>query len=230
MDENGLMVAQRDSHPGLGNFPTSQWQPGDRFVDTIRLHTTETMYAPGEANLSIGLYAPDAYRLGITAADGTGLGDVLTLGTIELQPAVGEAPNPLNQNFNNELKLVGYEYNGRTFHPGDVLAVTLYWQAFSPLATDFEVKVGLCDDPCEPWMSPRITTTPLLPPSTPTWTPGQIISQTVPIALGEELAPGTYLIHVALIDPMTKEPQNVLAEDGHILDNRLLLSRVRVDP
>jgi 4-amino-4-deoxy-L-arabinose transferase-like glycosyltransferase len=230
IDENGLMVAQRDTHPGLGNFPTGQWQPGVRFVDTIRLHMPETMYAPGQANLSIGLYAPDAYRLGITAADGTGLGDALTLGTIELQPLAGEMPNPLNQNFNDKLRLVGYEYNGRTFHPGDVLAVTLYWQALAQLESDYEVEVWLCDEPCERWMSPRVTATdPLNPPSS-TWATGQTISQTVLLSLGTDLPPGPYLIHVALIDPMTKEPQNVLAEDGHILDNRLLLSRVRVDP
>ena len=68
-EETGTLIAQRDTHPGLGNFPSSQWQPGDRFVDSIRLHASETMYTPGTAVLSIGLYAPgeNSYRLGIAS-------------------------------------------------------------------------------------------------------------------------------------------------------------------
>jgi 4-amino-4-deoxy-L-arabinose transferase-like glycosyltransferase len=40
----GTMVAQRDTHPGLGNFPSSAWEPGDRFVETVRLYLPETAY------------------------------------------------------------------------------------------------------------------------------------------------------------------------------------------
>lgn len=220
IDENGIMVAQRDTHPGLGNFPSSLWRPGDRFIDSVRLHLPETLYAPGKASLSIGLYAPDAYRLGVTAADGTGMGDALALANITLQPAAGEGPNPLRQNFGDKWQLNGYEYNGRLFRPGDVLAVTLYGEALAGLDTDYEVEVWLCDEPCERWMTPRATAVhPLMSPAT-----------TLLLPLPGDLSPGLYLIHVALIDPMTKEPQNVLAEDGHILDNRLLLARVRVTP
>ncbi|HUM69697.1 MAG TPA: hypothetical protein PLK31_12735, partial [Chloroflexota bacterium] len=228
INDDGLMIAQRDTHPGLGNFPTSQWQPGDRFVDTVRLHMPETMYAPDEATLSIGLYAPDAYRLGITAADGSGLGDALSLGRIALQPAPGETPNPLNQNFNDRLRLVGYEYNNQVLRPGDVLAVTLYWQASSPLDRDYEVEVGLCDVPCPDWMGARITAVTPITPATSTLHSQQIISDTILLSLPGNLPPGAYLIHVALIDPVTKAPQNVLAADGHILDDRLLLAQIRI--
>ncbi len=228
INEDGLMIAQRDTHPGLGNFPTSQWQVGDRFVDTIRLHMPETMMSPDEATLSIGLYAPGAYRLGITAADGTGLGDALPLATISLQPAPGDVANPLNQNFNNLLRLEGYEYNSRVFRPDDVLAVTLYWQADSPLDQDYEVEVAVCDDPCPDWMGSRVTAVTPISPATSTLAPGQRISNTMLLSLPGDLPTGAYLIHVALIDPVTKEPQNVLAADGHILDDRLLLAQVRI--
>lgn len=228
INEEGLMIAQRDTHPGLGNFPSSQWQAGDRFVDTIRLHMPETMVAPDEAMLSIGLYAPGAYRLGITAADGTGMGDALPLTAVSLQPAPGDLPNPVHQNFNNQLRLVGHAYNSRLFRPDDVLAVTLYWQADSPPDQDYEVAVAVCDDPCPDWLGPRVTAvTPLVPPAS-TLTPGQTISQTVLLALPGDLSPTTYLIHVTLIDPLTKAPQNVLAADGHILDDRLLLTQIRI--
>lgn len=230
IDENGIMVAQRDTHPGLGNFPSSQWQPGDRFVDIVRLHMPETMVAPGQASLNIGLYAPGGYRLGITAADGTGLGDALELGTVALEPLPGNVPNPLNQNFNDQIRLVGYEYNSRVLEPGDVLAVTLYMEAVQGVNTDYEIEVGMCGDPCAEWMMPQVTAVRPLNPPTSTWLPGEIISDTTLFSISSDMPAGSYLIHVALIDPMTKEPQNVLAEDGHIVEDRLLLARVRVTP
>ena len=39
---------------------------------------------------------------------------------------------------------------------------------------------------------------------------------------------GTYNIHVKLIDSATNESKNIVAEDGHVLDNRLLLSSIRI--
>jgi hypothetical protein len=33
-----------------------------------------------------------------------------------------------------------------------------------------------------------------------------------------------------LVDSMTKEPQNIVAEDGHWIDNHLLLARVQIRP
>ncbi|MCP4357843.1 MAG: hypothetical protein GY796_07500, partial [Chloroflexi bacterium] len=230
IDENGIMVAQRDTHPGLGNFPSGRWQPGDQFVDKVRLHIPETMYTPSTADLSLGLYVPDGYRLGITAADGSGLGDALVLETITLQSAAGEAPNPIQQNFNDKSALVGYEYNTQQLQPGDVLAVNLYWQALQKLDRNYEVEMWVCDEPCEKWMSPRAAAVHPLHPPTSAWQPGQTISDTVQLSLPGDIPAGTYFIHVALIDPMTKEPQNILADDGHILDNRLLLARVRLTP
>ena len=53
--ETGALVAQRDTHPGLGNFPSSQWRPGDRFVERLSLYVPETAYVPADAELRVGL-------------------------------------------------------------------------------------------------------------------------------------------------------------------------------
>jgi hypothetical protein len=37
LDESGNLVAQRDSHPGLGNRPTTTWEPGQTFADVYAL-------------------------------------------------------------------------------------------------------------------------------------------------------------------------------------------------
>jgi 4-amino-4-deoxy-L-arabinose transferase-like glycosyltransferase len=39
-------------------------------------------------------------------------------------------------NFGDQIKLVGYELNGETWHPGDTLLVTMYWEALEDLDED----------------------------------------------------------------------------------------------
>ena len=229
IDEIGAMVAQRDTHPGLGNFPSDQWQPGDRFTESIRLYLPETAYAPAAANLSVGLYAPEGYRLGITGADGADLGDALTLGALTIEPVEGQYPNSLDQNFNNEIRLVGYDYDRRELQPGDELAATFYWEALPGLENDYLVQLRLLDENggvrAEVNGRPQSGQSP-----TTNWSPGQIIEDAHAFPIPPDIPPGAYRIHVALLDSMTKEPQNIVAEDGHWIDNRLLLARVVVRP
>jgi hypothetical protein len=238
-DATGTLIAQRDTHPGLGNFPSSQWQPGDRFIETIRLHASETMYTPASASLQIGLYAPgeNSYRLGIADADGTFLGDALPLGQIDVAEvdnwrSDGQMfPNLLNQNFFNDLRLTGYDYNNRVLAPGEALEITFYWEALRAAPPDYLVEVSLCALPCPDWAPPLVTA--VSPPqSAPTssWQNGQMVADLHVLQLPANLPPGSYGIHVALIDAMTKAPQNIVAEDGHYIDDRLLLSDIRVQP
>jgi hypothetical protein len=240
MDEaTGTLIAQRDTHPGLGNFPSSQWQPGDRFVESIRLHASETMVAPTTAELSIGLYAPgeNSYRLGIADAAGSFLGDAVPLGKIAIAEVDnwrddGQSfPNLLNQNFFNDIRLTGYEYNKRVLAPGATLEITLYWEALRDAPPDYLVEVALCALPCPDWQPALVTAVspPALAP-TSRWQDGQIVVDSHVLPLDATLAPGSYSIHVALIDAVTKAPQNIVAEDGHYIDDRLLLSDIRVQP
>ncbi|MCB8987521.1 MAG: phospholipid carrier-dependent glycosyltransferase [Ardenticatenaceae bacterium] len=117
IDENGLIIAQRDTHPGLGNFPASNWEPGDRFVESIQLVVPETAYTPNEATLSIGYYAPGSYRLGITAPDGLAMRRRYKF----IQPTPLVIIRTQNETLNGCL-LSGYDYNKRIFAP------TTCWQ------------------------------------------------------------------------------------------------------
>jgi 4-amino-4-deoxy-L-arabinose transferase-like glycosyltransferase len=227
IDEIGTIIAQRDTHPGLGNFPASQWQPGDHFIESIRLYLPETAYTPSQASLGVGLYAPvEGYRLGITAADGTGLGDILVLGEVTILPQTGALfPNTLDQNFNNEIQLLGYEYDRRELRPGETLNVTLYWEALA-VPADYEIQVHLLNEK----ESVLVMAAP--PPSALThqWQPGQQVQTQHQLALSPQLAPGSYIIHVALLAIKSQKRQNIVAEDGHWINDHLSLSKVNINP
>ncbi len=53
-------------------------------------------------------------------------------------------PNPLSVNFDNQLELIGYEYEPRLVS-GSQLPVILYWRALAPLTADYSTTVQLAD-------------------------------------------------------------------------------------
>lgn len=229
VDDVGVMITQRDTHPGLGNFPASQWRAGDRFIETIRLHLPETAYAPATATVQVGLYAPGAYRLAVSDAGGTGRGDVLTLAAIEIRPWESAYPNVQAQSFNNEIRFAGYDYDSRTLRAGDSLALTFYWQALANHPRDYVIEVRLLDQEGRVWATadgrPQNGQSP-----TSSWQRGQVIQEERFLALPAATPAGAYTVEVALFDPMTNGRQNIVAEDGHWIDNRLLLGQVRILP
>lgn len=232
-DEYGTMVTQRDTHPGLGNFPSSQWQVGDRFVDTIPLHVPDTAYTPATATLSMGLYAPvERYRLAVSAPDGALLGDAWELGNLELKNVEEEAtavPNPLSQNFGDEILLTGYAYSQRELQAGAVLTVDLYWQALQSDLPDYKVQVRLKDETGEIYETSEHRP---LGGGAPTneWQAGDVVIDSQELQVPDSLAPGAYHIQIALIDPENRQRQNIIGDDGHWIDETLKLGGIRVLP
>jgi 4-amino-4-deoxy-L-arabinose transferase-like glycosyltransferase len=227
IDETGTIVAQRDTHPGTGNFPTSQWRPGDRFVDSLRVYVPETAYTPAEVTVSVGLYAP-TYRLAIAGPQGTPWGDALTLGSLQLLPARELAPddrdlpNPLDKNFQNEIRLRGYSYGQRILAPGEELPVTLYWQRLRDPRLDYVLRLELLDE------AGRLRAGIDSPLPLEAWTSPGIAAETYRLTLPEDLAPDSYRVRLILLDPESGQAHHIVAPDGHYVAEHLDLARIRL--
>lgn len=217
-EANDTLVTQRDTHPGLGNFPTGQWRPGDRFVDHVRLYLPETAYAPARATVRIGLYAPEGYRLGITDGEGRGLGDALSLGTVDIVPHAGTMPNGQAQNFNNQARLVGYDLSARLLPAAGSLIVTLYWQPLPDAQPGSVIQVQLLD---EGGVSRGSGQMPAF------WQPNRPYQVDITLPLDADMRAGVYQPDLALLDADGRR-QNILAPDGHWIDDHLPLSRIRL--
>ena len=229
--ETGALVAQRDTHPGLGNFPSSQWRPGDRFVERLRLYLPETAYAPSAAELTIGLYAPEGYRLGITdGATGAGLGDALPIGRLAVEPRAPEnettVPNPGRYNFENRLRLLGYAYDARVLAPGRPAGLTLYWEALPPSPGDFELEIRLLDAGGNALAVQRARPGDGARPTTAR-SPGEAVADTYRIPL--EAAAGTSITpEIVLFDAATGARLNLIGDDGRWLFDYLRLSPIAI--
>ncbi|KAA3653958.1 MAG: hypothetical protein DWQ04_34880 [Chloroflexi bacterium] len=233
-NETGVMVAQRDTHPGLGRFPSSTWQAGDRFVDSIRLWLPDTTYAPATATLSIGLYARNAYRLLITDAAGSPIGDALKLSEVALAPTPStefglQYPNPQSHNFAGIAQFLGYEYGQRALYPGEALQINTTWQALQDAPGDYKIQFILRDE-----MGVQVVSKKGRPQNnempTTEWVQGQIVTDSQLMAIPDDLEPGSYQIELRLFNNDTKQGEPLLDEDGHNLNNHLLLASIRIRP
>jgi len=221
LSEVGTMVAQRDTYPGLGRYPTTAWEPGVTFADTYRVHVPETAYAPDVGYVQVGLYLPDGPRL--TTPDGR---DALRLGTVEVCRLEGEFPNPLNVNFGDQVALVGYTLDRRMAHPGDTIRLTLYWRALAAMEIDYAVFAHVLGVENQVWANsdglPAGGTE-----STRHWQPGQVIEDVHELTVGQTTPPDFYDIEVGL-HALGGDRLPVIAEDGRWLGKQTLLSKIRV--
>jgi hypothetical protein len=82
VDSSGILVAQRDTAPRDGTYPTSIWAQDEIVPDVYEL-TIPRDTPPGKYHLSIGMYQwPQLKRLPITDTAQRALGDQFELPTI----------------------------------------------------------------------------------------------------------------------------------------------------
>ena len=225
LDENDVIVAQRDTYPGRGNLPTSRWRTGEAIADTYRLLAPQTAYAPSTGLFEVGLYSSESgHRL--PTADGT---DNVRFASIAIRPRQGPVPNPVRFNFGHKIALVGYDFGRRAGKPGETLRLTLYWEALVPMEESYTVFAHVLGQGTQVWaIGDGVPVKGLAP--TFTWQPGQIVEDSHDLTIGQTTPPGVYDIEVGLYLAETGQRLKLLAGDGFPLDTRVFLSKIRVIP
>jgi len=227
LSEVGTMVAQRDTYPGLGRYPTTAWEPGVAFADTYRVHIPETAYTPDVGYIQVGIYLPGGQRL--ATSDGQ---DALRLATVEIRPRSSplegglRGVNSLDVNFGDQAALAGYTLDRRVVRPGETIRLTLYWRALAPMEMDYRVFAHVLGIENQVWANSDGQPAGGAAP-TSQWQPGQIVEDVRDLTVGLTTPPDFYDIEVGLY-ASDGDRLPVIAEDGHWLDSRVLLSKIRV--
>jgi hypothetical protein len=232
LGEGDLLVAQRDTFPGLGRLSTTWLEPGFRWADRYVLQVPRTAYAPDVAQIEVGLYdAATGGRLPVTPPDGEPAGDNVRFGRVEIRPLPGEIPNPISVNFGDRLALVGYDLGQRVVRPGGAVAVTLYWRGLRKMDADYTVSVQLVDvaqhkaAQRDGW--PLEGSAP-----TSTWEPGQLNVDPYALEVFPDALPGVYDLRVAVyvLEDGSIVHVPVIPAGGQMLADHQILTRVRVLP
>ncbi len=227
VDEQGIVVAQRDTWPGRGMYPTTLWQPGEVIADPLYLHIPDGSYAPDNADLQVGLYEQDGPRLAAIDAQGLTIADnAPSIGLLKIDPRPGEYPNSMLVDFGNQVDLLGYELSPRSILPGEAITVTLYWRAAAPFTGDYRVFLNALRP--NQRISAQDSSKPIRNTfSTRNWPVGQVITDVRVLQFPSTAKPGELDVEVGWFLPKAGRLR-VLAEDGHIVDSRTLLSRIRI--
>ena len=188
---DGQRVAGRDTHPGLGRYPTSRWQPGQIIADAIPMPIPADAGGPTGVVLTLGLRDGDGRLLPTSADQTTTALGVLRLGALN-EPGT---QLPALYTLGDVVKLVGIEPEGvETAVPGATVPLTLTWQALQNPGADYSVFVHLLD------ASGQQIQTYDQPPQggafpTSLWLPGDVVVDARPITLPADLSPGAYSLH-----------------------------------
>lgn len=205
----------RDTHPGLGRYPTKRWLPGQVIVDTIPLpiafasdvQSTEPL--PTGLRLDMGLHE-NGRRL--PTSDGR---DTVTAGLVRLAGPALAAPagDRVAYRMGDAAELVAIQPSPAEVSAGSTLPFTLTWQSLQPVDVDYVVFVHVRD------ASGKQVAQYDSPPQggrfpTHLWQPGDVVVDDRQVPLPAELPPGEYTAVGGWYRPDTGERLPVIDADG----------------
>lgn len=138
------------------------------------------------------------------------------LATYGVAPLPEEPVIALDARFGEAIRLGGYALAGDPFAPGDVLPVTLFWEAQAPIAERYKVTVQLLDGAGQLVAQVDMEPGDGLAPTT-TWDPGQVLTDRCGVPLPADLPPGRYTLIAGLYHVATGERLPVDTGGDHVV-------------
>ena len=126
------------------------------------------------------------------------------------------------------IALLGFEPANAIVRAGAPLDVDLYWQAQQPTNIDEHLYVGLFAADGKP-----VASTDDVPLGdalgTSRWSPGEILREPVRLIVPPNVAPGDYVLRVAMFNPLTNEPLAAPPGEWVAANDQIVLTTVRVE-
>ncbi len=194
------LAGQYDSFPGQGRIATRHLRAGQYFHDTYRVQVLPAVQGPLIARLKVGLYQDDLAKVSARDASDAELAEPIA-GELTIAGAPPRAASPV-ATFGGDVQLLAGAPAAQAARSGQSLDVDLQWQATRRLSRPYTVFVHLADASGKPWAQhdspPRDGALPTI-----LWAPGQIVRDSVRLALPPGLQPGRYELLVGLYDSAT---------------------------
>jgi hypothetical protein len=237
VDERSKIWHQGSRQALDGDYPTSLWEAGqvvrDRFDLVVDPATPRAVY-----ELRFGLYDEEVQTyLPVVVLSEEGVpSESISLGQVlvrsrERQLEVPLIENPLTVHFGEAVSLLGYDLETDEISPGDVLHLTLYWQAQREMEVSYTVFVHLLDAQNRIWGQRDSVPDSGQYPTTG-WLEGEVVEDEYEILVDSAAPSGEYLIEVGLYDAAQPSYPRlpVLDEQGQIVGDRVLLREVKIKP
>ncbi len=143
--------------------------------------------------------------------------------------AVNPLPQvPLDLNFGDEVRLLGYDLKTPAVRPGEVVDLDLYWKAIAPLEEDYHVALRLLDRNGREWGKVMKRPASYLF-YTKRWKVDSTVSGEMSLPVMHGTPPGEYDLYTRVFPITTMKGLDVL-RGGVPVGSDALIGRVRIEP
>jgi hypothetical protein len=241
VDEGGKVWPQSSRQALDGDYPTSLWEAGqvvrDRFDLVVDPETPRAVYElrAGLYDEEAGSYLPVVVSSEVSSEESVP-SESISLGQILVrspgrQFEVPSIEYPQMAHFGEGVSLLGYDLVPDEIAPGEVLHLTLYWQAQQEMDISYTVFVHLLDAQNRIWGQRDSVPDGGQYPTTG-WLEGEVVVDEYEIPVDPAAPSGEYLIEVGLYDAAQPGYPRlpVLDEQGQVIGDRVLLREVKIEP
>ncbi len=218
-DQDRILVAQRDTYPGLGRYPTTAWQAGRLFADRYQVEIPAGAFAPARLTAEGGLWQTQTGdRAYVLDEAGQPVAADVSLGEVTLAARPGSTPNAMDLNFGGAWHLNGYTLSSRSMSPGQSVDLTTYWTSSQVPPADAFLFVHVAGDDGRLWVNQSMR----LEPGT----------ASLKLALAPDTPAGLYHLLVGVYREAGAEQARLklIGTDGHELEDEVRLTGLRVAP
>jgi hypothetical protein len=231
-------IAQVDTYPGMGSYPTSLWQVGGVIKDTYGMYVLPESKAPSRLQVDVGVYDRSTGEA-LPAFDGGGnllQGVTVAQGKVTTRqeprysggtPVAFDLAQPFDSAQDRQVSLTGYKIDKTEVKAGETIEVALYWRAQKKMAEDYTVFVHLVDEEGTIWGQHDSQPVNGYYP-TSFWDQGEVVKDEHAFVVGEDTPPGEYWIEVGMYRLADGQRLTIVDQDGQVLDDKALLSEIVV--
>jgi len=224
-------VGQLNTYPGGGNYPTSQWVPGQVIRERVVVPVDEDPRGPTAARLQVGVYELETME-NLPAVDGQGqpVGrPILTRVKLAVPTDPIMPPRKVDANLDNRVRLTGYMLEEKALRAGASVPIVLYWQVTDSLPRDYTVLLHLVDEHGE--MAGQGDGPPLNDDyPTSFWGAGESLADLHMLSMKDTAKPGPHRLLVGLYDPETGQRLALLDAGGAVIGDAVELGPMEVQP
>jgi 4-amino-4-deoxy-L-arabinose transferase-like glycosyltransferase len=224
------VIAQEDTYPGMGSYPTSLWQVGGVIKDTYEMYVRPESKAPSRFRVEVGVYDRSTGEV-LPAFDGDGHllhGVTVAQGKVTTrQEPHYSGYTPVTLDLIHEVSLIGYKMDKTEVKAGETIEVALYWRAQKKMAEDYTVFVHLVDGEGAIWGQHDSQPDNGYYP-TSFWDQGEIVKDEHALVVGEDTPPGEYQIEVGMYRLAGGQRLTIVDQAGQVLDDKVLLGEITV--
>ena len=217
IDENDVIVAQRDMYPGQGRLALSELPAGRSWTDHYTLRIPALAHAPRTLRWAVGVYDfVTGQRLALP--DGT---DRATFGALALERRSDQDESVLLR-YENGLELLDYTLAPAALLPGSPLSVTTRWRVSRAVVQDLNISLQLLDE-----QSNKIAQQDLGQPLTQ-WHTSEAVEITHELAVNADAPPGVYRLLLVWYAASDFARPVAYGADGQFAGDQIELTRLRV--